>query len=123
MAYETASRATVAASAACWHSRGGSLDHATVVDHGSPQPGAPSLTRSRRQHPARGQTPTVHLDTYAHVLNSIAGERYPDLDALIAVARSELVFRQSSVGRSNHTKVLQTATSQHSVVEAANATP
>jgi hypothetical protein len=44
-----------------------------------------------------GHGGALHLRTYAHVIDSISGERYADLDALIAAARSELVFRQSSV--------------------------
>jgi integrase len=38
----------------------------------------------------------LHWTTYAHVIESISGERYPDLDALIRAARNDLVFRQSS---------------------------
>jgi integrase len=43
-----------------------------------------------------GHGTELHLRTYAHVIESINGERYPDLDAIIAAARAELVFRQSS---------------------------
>lgn len=34
----------------------------------------------------------LHLQTYAHVIESISGERYADLDALIAAARAKLVL-------------------------------
>ena len=34
----------------------------------------------------------LHWQTYAHVIESMAGERYADLDALIAAARADLVF-------------------------------
>ncbi len=44
-----------------------------------------------------GHGGALHLRTYAHVIESIAGERYENLDALIAKARSELMFRESSV--------------------------
>ena len=42
-----------------------------------------------------GHTSNEHLSTYAHVLE--ATDRYADLDDMIAAARTELRFRQSSV--------------------------
>ncbi len=38
----------------------------------------------------------LHWNTYAHVIESITGKRYADLDALIRAARSDRVFRQRS---------------------------
>jgi hypothetical protein len=38
----------------------------------------------------------VHIETYAHVIESLSGERYADLGALIAGARSSVVFPQCS---------------------------
>jgi integrase len=38
----------------------------------------------------------LHWLTYAHVIRAISGKRYDGLDALIAAARAELMFRQSS---------------------------
>lgn len=46
-----------------------------------------------------GHTPLVHWRHYAHVLDALDGQRYPDLDALIAAARNperSEKFRQSS---------------------------
>jgi integrase len=43
-----------------------------------------------------GHGAELHLRTYAHVIDAMNGERYADLDALIAAARAGLVFRQSS---------------------------
>jgi integrase len=40
----------------------------------------------------------LHWKTYAHVIESITGKRYADLDALIEAARNDRVFRQSSAG-------------------------
>jgi hypothetical protein len=31
-----------------------------------------------------------HVETYAHVIDALGGRRYPDLYALIAVARADL---------------------------------
>jgi integrase len=42
----------------------------------------------------------LHLRTYAHVIESVSGQRYDDLDALIAAARAELAFPQSSLAES-----------------------
>ena len=39
----------------------------------------------------------LHWRTYAHVVAAISGTRYDGLDALIAAARAELEFRESSV--------------------------
>jgi integrase len=39
----------------------------------------------------------LHLRTYAHVIDSISGERYADLDALIVAARATLVFPGGSL--------------------------
>jgi integrase len=39
----------------------------------------------------------LHVETYAHVIDAMSGKRYKNLDALIAAARAELVFRRSSV--------------------------
>ncbi len=39
----------------------------------------------------------LHWRTYAHVVAAISGTRYDGLDALIASARADLEFRQSSV--------------------------
>ncbi len=41
----------------------------------------------------------LHVTTYAHVVDSISGKRYEDLDALIAAARLE--FRESSAAGAN----------------------
>ena len=47
-----------------------------------------------------GHTTTVHLETYAHVIDGLGAERYLDLDALIAAARSvDLRARARSVRR------------------------
>ncbi len=43
-----------------------------------------------------GHGPELHLRTYAHIIDSISGTRYDDLDALITAARADLVVRQSS---------------------------
>ena len=34
----------------------------------------------------------LHWKTYAHVIETLSGQRYPDLDALITAARADLVF-------------------------------
>lgn len=39
----------------------------------------------------------MHLRTYAHVIEGMGDQRYPDLDALIASAGAELVFPESSL--------------------------
>jgi integrase len=36
-----------------------------------------------------GHGPVLHVETYAHVIEGLAGRRYADLDALIAAARNE----------------------------------
>jgi integrase len=38
----------------------------------------------------------LHVETYAHVIDSISGNRYDDLDALFAAARDELMFARCS---------------------------
>lgn len=43
-----------------------------------------------------GHGPGLHIETYAHVIESLSGERYADLGALIAGARSSVVFPQCS---------------------------
>lgn len=43
-----------------------------------------------------GHGPALHVQTYAHVIDSVKGKRYEDLDALIQDARSELEFRDGS---------------------------
>ncbi len=40
-----------------------------------------------------GHGAVLHIQTYAHVIDGFAGERYDDLDALITAARLELVCR------------------------------
>jgi integrase len=46
-----------------------------------------------------GHGASLHLDTYAHVIDALEGRpRYEDLDALIAAARADLEFPQSSQG-------------------------
>jgi integrase len=47
-----------------------------------------------------GHTTNVHLEHYAHVIDGLGDQRYPDIDALIAAARSpesSLRFPQSSL--------------------------
>lgn len=44
----------------------------------------------------------LHVETYAHVIDALDGKRYTNLDALIAAARTELVFRRSSVTAEHH---------------------
>lgn len=46
-----------------------------------------------------GHAPALHLKTYAHVIDAISGQRFPNLDALIAAARADVppVFRSSGV--------------------------
>ena len=36
-----------------------------------------------------GHGPVLHIQTYAHVIEGLAGRRYPDLDALITAARGD----------------------------------
>jgi integrase len=43
-----------------------------------------------------GHGGALHLRTYAHVIESMSGQRHDDLDALITEARRELEFPQSS---------------------------
>jgi integrase len=43
-----------------------------------------------------GHGPELHLKTYAHVIESMSGERWPDLDRLIASARADLTFPKCS---------------------------
>ena len=38
----------------------------------------------------------MHGDRYAHVIRTLSGERYADLEALITAARGTLVFRHGS---------------------------
>jgi integrase len=38
-----------------------------------------------------GHGPGLHIDTYAHVIDGLSGERSVDRDALIAVARAETI--------------------------------
>jgi integrase len=47
-----------------------------------------------------GHGGALHLRTYAHVIESISGERYAGPDALIAAARARLEFPQSSLALS-----------------------
>jgi integrase len=39
-----------------------------------------------------GHGPGLHVKTYAHVIDSLGTDRYPDLDALIAAARTEAPY-------------------------------
>jgi hypothetical protein len=39
----------------------------------------------------------LHVETYAHVVESISGTRYDDLDGLIEAARTYLMFPESSL--------------------------
>ena len=41
-----------------------------------------------------GHGPALHVETYAHIIDSISGRRYEGLDELISVARAELVLPQ-----------------------------
>ena len=41
-----------------------------------------------------GHGPALHVETYAHIIDSISGRRYDGLNELIAVARAELVLPQ-----------------------------
>ncbi len=43
-----------------------------------------------------GHSQQTHFLHYAHVIDAITGERYADLDALVAAARADLMFRESS---------------------------
>lgn len=43
-----------------------------------------------------GHGPSLHIDTYAHVIDSLSGERHSSLDALIAAARADLEFPSRS---------------------------
>lgn len=43
-----------------------------------------------------GHSPALHVTTYAHVIDGMRGKRYDGFDELIAAARADLVFRQSS---------------------------
>jgi hypothetical protein len=43
-----------------------------------------------------GHSQQTHFLHYAHVIEAISGERYTDLDAMVAAARASLMFRQSS---------------------------
>ena len=45
---------------------------------------------SAESESARGLA--LHRKTYAHVIETLAGRRYPDLDALIGAARADLMF-------------------------------
>jgi integrase len=44
-----------------------------------------------------GHGPGLHVETYAHVIDAISGKRYADLDALIAAAREDPMFAESSL--------------------------
>jgi integrase len=44
-----------------------------------------------------GHSQQTHFLYYAHVIEAISGERYPDLEGLVTAARAGLMFRQSSV--------------------------
>jgi hypothetical protein len=44
-----------------------------------------------------GHGPGLHVETYAHVIDALGGQRYADLDALIAAARADLVFPHGSL--------------------------
>ncbi len=41
-----------------------------------------------------GHGPALHVETYAHIIDSISGRRCDGLDELISVARAELVLPQ-----------------------------
>jgi hypothetical protein len=43
-----------------------------------------------------GHAATLHLATYAHVIDALGDTRYDNLDALIAAARADLMCRQSA---------------------------
>ena len=43
-----------------------------------------------------GHSGAEHLATYAHVIETLEGQRYADLDALIADARANLAFPSRS---------------------------
>ena len=43
-----------------------------------------------------GHGAALHVETHGHVLDSVRGQRFEDLDALIASARTDLMFPQSS---------------------------
>jgi integrase len=45
-----------------------------------------------------GHSPTLHIATYAHVIDGLQGRRFDGFDPLIEAARADLVFRSSSVG-------------------------
>jgi integrase len=44
-----------------------------------------------------GHGAALHVETYAHVVDSISGKRYRDLDALFAAARNDPMFAESSL--------------------------
>jgi hypothetical protein len=39
-----------------------------------------------------GHGPALHVETYAHCIESVAGQRWPDLDSMIRQARSDPDF-------------------------------
>jgi integrase len=43
-----------------------------------------------------GHGPALHVETYAHVIRAMTGQRYGSLDELIAAARAPGVFPKSS---------------------------
>ena len=47
-----------------------------------------------------GHSGTVHLAPYAHVIESVTGRLYTDLDAVIAAARTESDVPQKSFAES-----------------------
>jgi integrase len=50
-----------------------------------------------------GHGPALHVQTYAHVIDAMSGKRYEGLDALLADARAQLRFPQSSLSASEAT--------------------
>jgi integrase len=44
-----------------------------------------------------GHGPALHIETYAHVIRAMSGQRYASLDELIAAARGSLRFPVGSL--------------------------
>jgi integrase len=44
-----------------------------------------------------GHGPALHVETYAHVIRSMSGKRYSNLDELIAAARADRRFHLGSI--------------------------
>jgi hypothetical protein len=53
--------------------------------------------RSPRPRAGSGTGAGLHLETYAHVIDPIRGERYTDQNALLGAARTGLEFPDSSL--------------------------